>query len=310
MDVMLILPVVLIAAAVGAVVWTLLGHSHEKQVARESLRVLHDYQVEAIGRPADLAQPLLHRLVLPVGSMLSDLARRFTPVGYVDQARQKSVYAGRGSGEAVDKFLATKVACTVIAGIGALLVLFGFFPISGTVGYALGLILCAGVFILPDNRLDAAVKARKTSMQRTLPDVMDLLTISVEAGLGFEQALDRVITAVPGPLSDEFARMMGEVRAGASRADALRAMDERCDVEELRTFTLAIVQADAYGISIGRVLRGQADEMRIRRRQRAQEAAQKTPVKMLLPITLCIFPALLAVILVPAGMQISSQMGG
>ena len=174
----------------------------------------------------------------------------------------------------------------------------------------LGLAVGDMLVILPDKRLDSSVTARKLSMQRNLPDIMDLLTISVEAGLGFEQALDRVIAAVPGPLTDEFARMMGEVRAGASRADALRAMDERCNMEEIKAFTMAIIQADAYGISIGRVLRGQAEEMRIKRRQRAQELAQKTPVKMLLPITLCIFPPLLVVILVPAGLQIASEMGG
>ena len=218
--------------------------------------------------------------------------------------------AGRASATAVDRFLAVKVVMTILGVIVIFGTLLGMFPISGLLGMGLGLAVGAMLVILPDKRLDSSVTARKLSMQRNLPDIMDLLTISVEAGLGFEQALDRVIAAVPGPLTDEFARMMGEVRAGASRADALRAMDERCNMEEIKAFTMAIIQADAYGISIGRVLRGQAEEMRIKRRQRAQELAQKTPVKMLLPITLCIFPPLLVVILVPAGLQIASEMGG
>ena len=310
MDIPVIIPVTMMAGAAGAVAWALLGHADEKQVARESLKMLNDYQTESLGRPAELAQPIFQRVVRPLADMLSSVGRRVTPAGYVDQVRQKFVNAGRASATAVDRFLAVKVVMTILGVIVIFGTLLGMFPISGLLGMGLGLAVGAMLVILPDKRLDSSVMARKLSMQRNLPDIMDLLTISVEAGLGFEQALDRVIAAVPGPLTDEFARMMGEVRAGASRADALRAMDERCNMEEIKAFTMAIIQADAYGISIGRVLRGQAEEMRIKRRQRAQELAQKTPVKMLLPITLCIFPPLLVVILVPAGLQIASEMGG
>ncbi|HEX2575277.1 MAG TPA: type II secretion system F family protein, partial [Aquihabitans sp.] len=187
----------------------------------------------------------------------------------------------------------------------ALWFVFGFLGITGIKGLAMGGLLGALLIFGPDARLNRQVEERKTEIRKKLPDVLDLLVISVEAGLGFEQALDRTVGAVPGPLTEEFARMLGETRAGASRANAMRAMEKRCDVPELRSFVLAILQADTFGVSIGRVLRAQADEMRIKRRQMAQEKAQKAPVKMMIPMVFCVFPALFVVVIGPAIVNIS-----
>ncbi len=300
---MLFLALALIAGAVGFVFYMLLSDAEEKATVRSSLRQLEGYEVQDV-RDQELLIPLYQRALLPILKGLTALGGRFTPVGYVDTVRKKFVYAGRISADGVDRFLAIRVI-TVVLIPAWFIVVTVFLPVTGILRLgALGLggaILALG----PDSVLNRRVEERQSIMQRKLPDILDLLTISVEAGLGFEQAVDRTVGSVPGPLSDEFARMLGELRAGSSRADAMRAMEHRTNVPEIRSFVLAILQADAFGVSIGRVLRAQADEMRIKRRQLAQEKAQKAPVKMLIPMVFCIFPALFVVVIGPAMINIS-----
>jgi tight adherence protein C len=160
-------------------------------------------------------------------------------------------------------------------------------------------------FFGPDAWLRRKTDERRVSMQKALPDVLDLMVISVEAGLGFDSALSRVVATVPGPLSEEFFRMLQETRVGVSRRDAMRHLMVRSDLVVLRSFLLAMIQADAFGVTIANVLRVQADEMRIKRRQRAQEKAFAAPVKLVFPLVFCIFPALFIVLLGPAAIQIS-----
>jgi tight adherence protein C len=160
-------------------------------------------------------------------------------------------------------------------------------------------------FFGPDAWLRRKIDERRVSMQKALPDVLDLMVISVEAGLGFDSALSRVVATVPGPLSEEFFRMLQETRVGVSRRDAMRHLMDRTDLDELRSFLLAMIQAEAFGVTIANVLRVQADEMRIKRRQRAQEKAFAAPVKLVFPLVFCIFPALFIVLLGPAAIQIS-----
>jgi tight adherence protein C len=303
---MLILALGAIAGAIGLVVYMLLSDADEKAVVRSSLRQLEGYEVENV-RDQELLIPFHQRALLPVLKGLTALGGRFTPVGYVDGVRQKFVYAGRITNDGVDRFLAIRVI-TVVCIPGWFLFVSLFMPVQGILRLG-SLGLGAALLLLgPDAWLNRKVEERQYEMQRKLPDILDLLTISVEAGLGFEQACDRTVSSVPGPLSDEFARMLGELRAGSSRADAMRAMEARTNVPEIRAFVLAILQADTFGVSIGRVLRAQADEMRIKRRQIAQEKAQKAPVKMLIPMVFCIFPALFVVVLGPAMINISRNL--
>jgi tight adherence protein C len=303
----LIIGGLLLAFALGLIVYVVLTQADDKAMVRNSLRQLDGYEVENV-RDQELLVPLSERAIAPVMGWLTSVGRRFTPTGYVDNIRRKFVWSGVGTADGVDRFLAIRVL-TAAAVLPVLFVMLVVNPL-GLSGMTLLLVTALLVLALalgPDAWLNRKVEERHVALQEKLPDVLDLLTISVEAGLGFEQALDRTIAAVPGALSDEFARMLGEVRAGASRSDAMRAMEQRTNVPEVRSFVLAILQADTFGVSIGRVLRAQSDEMRIKRRQLAQEKAQKAPVKMLIPMVFCVFPALFVVVIGPAIINITES---
>lgn len=303
----LLIGALLLAAAIGLVVYVVLTQADDKAMVRNSLRQLEGYEVENV-RDQELLVPFAERALAPVMGGLTKLGRRFTPTGYVDNIRRKFVWAGVGNADGVDRFLAIRVL-TAAAVIPAFLLFFvvNVFGLDGMLKLVVTALVVLALILGPDAWLNRKVEERHIELQEKLPDVLDLLTISVEAGLGFEQALDRTIAAVPGALSDEFARMLGEVRAGASRSDAMRAMEQRTNVPEVRSFVLAILQADTFGVSIGRVLRAQSEEMRIKRRQLAQEKAQKAPVKMLIPMVFCVFPALFVVVIGPAIINITEN---
>ena len=157
---------------------------------------------------------------------------------------------------------------------------------------------------MPDLLLFNAGEKREAQMRRALPDALDLLTISVEAGLWFDAAVLKVARNTTGPLAQEFARLLQEMQLGVGRMNAMRAMGERSTIKELRAFCQAMVQADQLGVPVGRVLRVQSREMRLRRRQEAEEKAQKVPVKIMIPLVLCILPCLFIIVLGPAALKI------
>ena len=302
---MLPIALALIAVAVGIGLFTVLSGADEKATVRASLRQLEGYEVDNV-RDQELLKPMRERTVQPLMERLVELGKRFTPDGYTEKVRGRLQASGNSSHDAVDRFIAIKVIGFGLAPVMVILVL-GVLKMSGMMGLLTAGLLAAVLIFGPDAILSRRVEERQHEIRNKLPDVLDLLVISVEAGLGFEQALDRTVSSVPGPLTQEFARMLGEVRAGASRAQAMRAMEKRTDVPELRSFVLAVLQADTFGVSIGRVLRAQADEMRIKRRQAAQEKAQKAPVKMMIPMVFCVFPALFVVVIGPAIINITNS---
>lgn len=252
-----------------------------------------------VKREEDLREPFANRVLVPAAGALVGLARRFVPSEYVDKARHKLVLAGKNQPEDLDRYLIGRIGSLIAVPV-LWLAVWKVTSLHGTQLMAIILLIGMAGILGPDASLNRMVADRQHQIRNKLPDVLDLLTISVEAGLGFDQALARTVTMVPGPLADEFNRMMGEMRAGASRADALTGLDERTEVPELKSFILALLQADTFGVSVGTILRTQAVEMRVKRRQRAQEQAQKAPVKMLFPMVFCIMPSLFVVIAGPA----------
>ena len=250
-----------------------------------------------------LEQDFSQRAVAPVMEGIGRFALRFTPTGWVGRAQHKRVLAGRAERMDGNTWAAIRIIALVVAIVALVLVT----PMLDTATKKLGvggLILFLG-FFGPEASLKRAIDDRRKEMERSLPDIIDLLVISVEAGLGFEAAMGRVVQNVPGVLSAEFSRTLAETRVGVSRHDALKAMSERTDVDDLNSFILSLLQADQFGVSISRMLRVQADEMRVRRRQRIQEKAFAAPVKMIFPMIACIFPSIFIVILGPAVINIT-----
>jgi tight adherence protein C len=232
---------------------------------------------------------------------LRALALRMSPAGFVAKLQHRLDLAGNPDRWNTDRILGVKgLGLVVLAALGMLigsaspLLLIVFGAVGGAVG-----------FFLPDLLLYNAGLKRQTQIRAELPDAMDMLTICVEAGLGFDAALAQVARGGSGPLAAEMARALQEMQIGKTRTEALRSMAGRTTAPELRAFASALVQAGELGISVAAVLREQAKEMRLRRRQWAEEQAQKVPVKILFPLLFCLFPALFVVVMGPAAITIS-----
>ncbi len=247
----------------------------------------------------ELQQPFSDRVLVPMLSSLSKRAGRFAPSKNAARLRQQLLEAGAPKGLGPTEF--TGIRLLMGGGLAGLLLLMMLVSTSSAL-MIIGFPLAIGVlgYVMPGVWLSSRIKRRKSEITRALPDSIDLLTISVEAGLGFDPALARVVEKWDNALTRELGRMLSEVRMGSSRRDSLRGVAERVNVEDLNTFISAIVQADQLGVSISQVLRIQSKQMRQKRRQRAEEKAQKAPLKMLFPMIFLIFPAIYIVILGPA----------
>ena len=235
-------------------------------------------------------------------SRLTQLGRAATPGALLAQLRRRLDYAGNPPYWTVERLFETKTLCLFGGAVlGAVIGL-----LAGDVsGLVVGLVVGAPLgFLAPDLVLYDYSERRQDRIRRTMPDILDVLTVSVEAGLGFDAALGQITRYGQGPLAGEFARVLQEMQIGRARVEALRALSARTSVAELKSFCAIVVQASELGVPIANVLREQAREMRIRRRQRAEELAQKVPVKILFPLIFCLFPALFIVVLGPGVINI------
>jgi tight adherence protein C len=257
--------------------------------------------------PGDMRQVVLahsahDRAISPAMNWMARQARRLTPNGMLESLERRVLLAGGPEAWPIARVLAVKLVLGMLAASFT-----GFWFLSGPSGlrFVVGLVITAFAWFLPDILLYNAAEKRQLVIRRSLPDTLDQMTISVEAGLAFDGAMARAGRSAAGPLNRELLRTMQDIQAGLSRKEALKGLTDRTDVDELRQFVHAVSQADELGVPIARVLRLQATEQRLKRRQRAEESAMKLPVKIIFPLIMCILPVIFIVLLAPAAIRIT-----
>ncbi len=304
-----ILPIAVAAVAAAAVILIAYGVAGSAPVDPVQARLTQLGSMQAKNlEELELQQPFFDRTIKPLAGRLSGTVARVTSSNFSERTEKRLALAGNPGEMRTADWLGIKAIVAVVTA-GILFVLFGILGGSILNGVALGLVGLGIGYILPEFWLSSKVRARQKAILLQIPDALDLLTISVRAGLGFDAALGKVVEKMKGPLIDEYRRALAEVRVGKVRREALRDIIPRTEVVPLTNFVGAIIQAEQLGVSISKVLQVQSEQLRIERRQRAEEAAAKAPIKMLFPLVGCIFPALFIVILGPAVILIIGNIG-
>jgi tight adherence protein C len=296
-----VLPFIIAGAAAIGILLVVIGLTSRPSIDPVQARLTQLGSMQAKNlEELELQAPFVERTMRPLINRLSGSASRYTSQSFTESTEKRLALAGNPNDLRVADWLGIKVVGAVVGGI-VLFLVFQFllntgFPMNllgGGAGVAIG-------YIAPEFWLSGRVRKRQHAILLMIPDALDLLTISVRAGLGFDAALGKVVEKMDGPLTDEFRRALAEVRVGKARRDALRDIVPRTEVPALTNFIGAIIQAEQLGVSISKVLQVQSEQLRIERRQRAEEMAAKAPIKMLFPLVGCIFPSLFIVILGPA----------
>ncbi len=298
-----VVAILIAAAAAGAILLIALGLAGSSPVDPVQARLTQLGTMQAKNlEELELQQPFLERTLRPLASRLSGSMARVASSSFQERTEKRLALAGNPGNLRVADWLGIKAVAAII---GAILFLF-LFGIVGLLGLPPVLRILMGAvgllfgYTVPEFWLGGRVRKRQHAILLQIPDALDLLTISVRAGLGFDAALGKVVEKLNGPLTDEFRRALAEVRVGKTRREALRDIVPRTEVPPLTNFIGAIIQAEQLGVSISKVLQVQSEQLRIERRQRAEEMAAKAPIKMLFPLVGCIFPSLFIIILGPA----------
>ena len=256
----------------------------------------------------ELSLPFTERIIYPVARKLGEVAIRFTPQNALQSTAKKLELAGSPGKLDPTMFLSLQFIVALLFG-GLLILVFsigkGTFPMGQRLLFTIGGFLIG--FYFPQMWLSSKIGRRQKEIRKSRPDALDLLTICVEAGLGFDAAMAKVSEKWESELSLAFARVIQEIQLGKIRREALRDMAERLGIPEMTSFVAAVIQSEQLGVSMAKVLRIQSDQMRVRRRQRAEEEAHKAPIKMLIPMALLIFPALMITLMTPAALRLMNS---
>ena len=293
------IPVYIAAGAFIAIMLVIAGIALPRPADQVEARLLEYGDRVMTLEEIELSQPFSQRVLLPMIRASSAFVGRFTPQRTLENTQHKLDLAGNPNNWSAAEFLGIRgIAALVLAAVTFAVLMLADADVARQLFISAAMAVLG--FFLPVLWLRQRIRGRQDEIVKTLPDALDLLTISVEAGLPFDGAMQRVADKWDNELSRGFRRMLTEMQVGKSRRDALRDMASRMEVTDITSFVAALVQADQLGISIAKVLRIQSEQMRIKRRQRAEEKAQQAPIKMLIPMTFLIFPTILIVILGPA----------
>jgi tight adherence protein C len=265
------------------------------------------YYGKDAGKGIEAIPSFTDRMVKPFFSKIAAVVKKSSAKEIIEETNHKLEMAGIMDTVGTDGYLAIKLL--IPFGFLVLIIIeFLFFNNVPLLYKFISLIVIPISYFFPDIFVRSKVLNRQEEIRVALPNALDLLTISIEAGMGFNTALAKVADSIKGPLGEEFNKMLHEIQIGFTRREAFKNIDKRTDVTDLSTFIVSMIQADVFGISIGKVLRVQALEMRAKRRQRAEENGFKAPVKLVFPVILCLFPALIVIIVGPAAIQVYSQL--